>query len=64
MSVDVDKVRAEIIANPTREEFEHITAIELGVPWLHIDCRNYSKARNGLLQFGKPINNGTRTSQI
>jgi hypothetical protein len=61
MCVDVDKVRNDIIANPTREEFEYIMAIELGVPWLHIDCRNYSKARNGLLQFGKPVN-GTRTS--
>ena len=52
--VEVEDIRQDIIADPTREMFEYITAIETGVPWLHIDCRNYSKARNGLLQFGKP----------
>jgi hypothetical protein len=50
--VTVDEVRNEIIANPFKEEFKFITAIESGVHWLHIDCRNYDKARNGLLIFG------------
>jgi hypothetical protein len=49
--VTVEEIRNEIIANPTREEFKFITAIESDVSWLHIDCRNYDKARNGLLIF-------------
>ena len=52
--VDVEDIRDDIIANPYREEFEYITAIETDVSWLHIDCRNHSKLENGLLQFGKP----------
>lgn len=51
IEVDVDEIRNEIIANPNREEFKYITAIESDVSWLHIDCRNYNKARNGLLVF-------------
>lgn len=51
METTVDEIRDEIIANPNREEFKYITAIESDVPWLHIDCRNYDKARNGLLVF-------------
>ena len=54
IEVEVEEVRSEIIANPDREEFKFITAIESDVSWLHIDCRNYNKARNGLLIFGKP----------
>ena len=51
IEVTVDELRNEIIANPIREEFKFITAIESDVSWLHIDCRNYDKARNGLLIF-------------
>jgi len=54
IKVEAEEIRQDIIANPTREMYEYITAIETGVSWLHIDCRNYSKARNGLLLFGKP----------
>ena len=49
--VEAEEIREEIIANPDKGEFKYITAIETDVPWLHIDCRNYSKVRNGLLQF-------------
>lgn len=51
LKVTVDEIREEIIADPYREEFKFITAIESNVSWLHIDCRNYDKARNGLLIF-------------
>ena len=42
-----ETIRHEIINNPDEGVFKYITGIELNVPWVHIDCRNY----NGLLQF-------------
>jgi len=39
-----EEVRADIRANndrPAPGAFRHITCIEKGVSWLHIDCRNY-----------------------
>lgn len=53
LQADVEEIRQEIIDDPFREEFKYITAIEKDVSWLHIDCRNYDKDRNGLLIFGK-----------
>ena len=53
LDTPVDQIRDDIIADPTREEFKFITAIEMDVSWLHVDCRNYDKAKKGLLLFGK-----------
>lgn len=39
IDVSVDRVRDEIILN--RKDWSRITAIELEVNWLHIDCRNW-----------------------
>ncbi len=35
---DEDYIRTYIIEHP--KEFPHITGIEMGISWLHIDCRN------------------------
>ena len=43
----VEYVRVDIINNHDRDAYKYITGIEIGVPWLHIDCRNY----DGLLIF-------------
>lgn len=40
-----DEVREGIIAD--RERYHMITGLEMGVNWVHIDCRNY----DGLFQF-------------
>lgn len=37
--VTVEEIRHEIITNG--EDFGFITCVEVGVPWLHTDCRNY-----------------------
>ena len=47
----VDKIRQDILREPEKEEFEYITAIELNVPWLHVDCRSHLKAVHGILTF-------------
>lgn len=51
VEVTVEEIRQDILREPESEEFEHITAIELNVPWLHIDCRSHLKAVNGILTF-------------
>ena len=38
--ISAEDVRKDINANPNHPDFELITAIEEGVSWLHIDCRN------------------------
>ena len=35
----VEEIRNDIINNPT--SFKYIKAIEMEVPWLHIDCRSW-----------------------
>ena len=35
-----EKVRQDILAKPDEFAFEYINSIELGVSWLHFDCRN------------------------
>jgi hypothetical protein len=48
-TVEAAEIRADIRANPWREAFELITAIEADVDWLHIACRNRDKRNAGLL---------------
>jgi len=45
----VDKVRADVLADPWNDDFRYITCIEMEVPWLHIDTRNRDKAKYGIL---------------
>lgn len=49
--MEAEEVRQDILANPYDEDFAFITAIELEVNWLHIDCRNWNKQENGIFQF-------------
>jgi hypothetical protein len=38
--LNADEVRAEIIKNKDAESFKFITCLEVGVTWVHFDCRN------------------------
>ncbi len=43
---DVDTIRDAILNNP--DLFPYITCIEMVVPWLHVDCRNWDKYELGI----------------
>jgi len=47
--VSVEKIRSDIKAEPFLEHFMYITCIEDNVSWLHFDCRNWDKIKDGLL---------------
>jgi len=48
----VDKIRQDIIDDKHGYDFRFITAVEMEVSsWLHIDCRNWNKLRNGVLEI-------------
>lgn len=47
----IEDIRADIISDRYPDEFQYITALEIGVPWLHIDGRERDKSRLGVLQF-------------
>lgn len=49
--VTAEEIRQDILKSPDRAEFKYITAMELNVSWLHIDCRSHSKAVHGILTF-------------
>lgn len=51
IDVTAEEIRQDMLKEPADMEFEYITAIELGVPWLHIDCRSHFKAVHGMLTF-------------
>jgi len=48
-------IRDDIKQNFHAEAFRYITCIEEfeGMPWLHIDCRNWDKEKHGVLIVGK-----------
>lgn len=46
-----EEIREDIIKNPSNPAYQYITAIEKGVSWLHIDCRNIDPAHAGILLF-------------
>ena len=48
--VSAEEARKAILSH--RGRFAHISAIESGVPWLHVDCRNRIYT-NGILLFKK-----------
>ncbi len=46
-NVEAEEVRLDIRSND-KYAFKYITAIELDVTWLHIDCRNHDKKKLGV----------------
>ena len=48
--VSAEEVRQDILKNPDCENFKYITALELGVNWLHFDCRGHDKSK-GIFTF-------------
>lgn len=51
LGVDAGTVRREILSDPWREEFQFITFLEMGVSWLHFDCRPRDKFSNGIYKY-------------
>lgn len=49
VNADVEEVRQAIISVDI-EAYEYITCVEIGVPWLHFDVRNWDKEKDGILQ--------------
>jgi len=49
--ITAEEIRQDILRSPDRAEFKYITAMELNVPWLHIDCRSHLKAVHGIFTF-------------
>ncbi len=41
----------DIKKHPNCERYKYITAVETGVSWLHLDMRNWDKARYGIFFF-------------
>lgn len=48
--VEAEEIREDIRENPDDPTFEYITALELEISWLHVDCRNHDK-KQGLFLF-------------
>lgn len=53
VDVTAEEIRQDIIANPHREDYKYIKAIERDVDWLHIDCRNNNVEHGGIVYFRK-----------
>lgn len=47
--VTAEEIRKDILIDPFHPDFEFISCIEAGVPWLHFDCRNRDKEKDGIL---------------
>ena len=45
----VNWVRDSILTDTDDPIFKYITCVETGVPWLHIDFRNWNKEQDGIL---------------
>lgn len=41
--VSADEIREDILKDPEKETFEHITCIEMDIDWLHFDTRNWTR---------------------
>ena len=44
-----NSIRNDMLNDPLHPDFIHITCIEMGIPWLHIDTRNFDKLMHGIL---------------
>lgn len=51
LDLDMEGVINQILNNPFDLAFKYITALELGVQWLHFDVRNWNKKENGIFTF-------------
>jgi hypothetical protein len=49
--MSADSVRKTILDNQNDERFQFINAMETGIDWVHIDCRNVYNAENGIVLF-------------
>jgi hypothetical protein len=47
----IEEIRQDILANPNAERYEYITGLEVGVPWVHVDTRNWDKGSQGIFTF-------------
>jgi len=48
-NVTAEKVRQIIIDHQDWQGFQYITALEIDVPWVHMDCRNVDRAHGIVL---------------
>lgn len=48
-NAQAEDIRAAMLASPMDPDWLHVTCIEEGVTWLHIDCRPHDKAASGIL---------------
>jgi hypothetical protein len=48
-NISAEEVRKEILSHSSEPAFRFISAIESGVPWLHVDVRN--SCENGIILF-------------
>lgn len=44
-----DEVRADILAHKDDPAFQYITCLETDISWVHMDCRNWDRTKNGIL---------------
>jgi len=44
-----DEVRADILAHQNDQTFQYITCLETDISWVHLDCRNWDRAKHGIL---------------
>jgi hypothetical protein len=51
IKVTAEEIRQDIIANPDREEYGLIKAIETDISWFHFDVRNHKLADGGIYYF-------------
>ncbi|RLD22885.1 MAG: peptidase M15 [Bacteroidetes bacterium] len=43
-------IRADILANPDKDEFKYITVLERGISWVHLGFRNWDRQTKGILE--------------
>lgn len=48
---NAEDIRQYIINKPLMSGFQDLTALELNVSWLHVDCRMWDKINKGLYLF-------------
>ena len=44
-----DEVRQDILTHPDEAAFQYITCLETDISWVHLDCRNWDRAKHGIL---------------
>ena len=49
LDTSAQAIRRDIFDDPWHDDFKHITCVEKGVEWLHVDTRNHNKSKCGIL---------------